>query len=309
MVPVAEDIQLKTKDLITELLTYAEENNGKIDDSVTLVQLKPVKLIYKQEEENAIWSKEEHWQPLGDSLFDFIKNAKWYGLFPDDYHYRQLSLIYTKFSNDSLGKSDRTDAALWSRADLMLTDAFIQIVKDIKLGRLPEDSISMRPDSVLKNKFYLEQFTALKKSGSLSHIISSLEPQEPGYQLLKAGIKKFLAHADFKGYTYVPAPSKDAAKFKEALQQRLFEGGFIETDSVAADSLRLASALKKFQQKEGIEADGKIGAETLRFLNMSDSEKFVHIAITMDRYKMLPKKMPEDYVWVNLARTFIGTMG
>jgi len=35
-------------------------------------------------------------------------------------------------------------------------------------------------------------------------------------------------------------------------------------------------------------------------LNLSDQEKFNRIAITMDRYKMLPDTLPQKYIWVNI---------
>ena len=35
-------------------------------------------------------------------------------------------------------------------------------------------------------------------------------------------------------------------------------------------------------------------------MNLTDLEKFNRIAITLDRYKQLPAKMPKQYVWVNL---------
>jgi murein L,D-transpeptidase YcbB/YkuD len=35
-------------------------------------------------------------------------------------------------------------------------------------------------------------------------------------------------------------------------------------------------------------------------LNLSDQDKFNHIAITMDRYKMLSDSFPEKYIWVNI---------
>ncbi len=57
---------------------------------------------------------------------------------------------------------------------------------------------------------------------------------------------------------------------------------------------------KKISAKKGITVDGKAGKETIRMLNTSDRDKFVRIAITLDRYKMLPEKMPSRYVWVNL---------
>lgn len=295
-----QELTKKATSLIASFVSSAEQNNGKIDSTMTLRQWKPVQLIYKQTGDNTTWSNGEHWKPVGDSLLNFIENARSYGLFPEDYHYDQLFSIRKKFFNDSLAESDRKDAVLWAKADVMLTDAFLQIIKDIKLGRLPQDSIYMRTDSVLNDDACLQQWNILRQTGSLGQLIKVLEPRQEGYKLLKAGIKNFLDSFDHRSYTYVPSPSKDRTKFKQALQKRLYEGGFLETDSIPADSTHLSEALKKFQEQKGIEADGKIGNETLRVLNTSDSERFVHIAITMDRYKTLPEKMPDRFIWVNL---------
>ena len=67
-----------------------------------------------------------------------------------------------------------------------------------------------------------------------------------------------------------------------------------------SDSVKLVKAIKKFQKSKGITVDGKAGEATIRMLNMSDREKFIRIAITMDKYKMLPESMPSRHVWVNL---------
>lgn len=295
-----KELQQKASDLISEMLSFAKNNDGKIFDSIHLRQLSPDQLIYQKFDNASLWSKEDKWQPIGDSLFNFIDNAKLYGLFPEDYHYKELISIRTRFHNDSLGRSDRKNAVLWARADLMLTDAFAQILKDIKLGRLPQDSITMRKDSVLNDEFYFQQYDILRISNSLSQVISTLEPKHEGYRLLKAGIKNFLDSFDNKNYTYVPAPSKDTASFRKTLQKRLYEGGFFTTDSVRADSAQLATAIKKFQKIKGITVDGKAGNETIRALNRTDREKFLSLAITMDRYKMLPPKLPQKFLWVNL---------
>lgn len=295
-----EELQKKTSDHIVSLLNAASGNDGKIDDSVKLSFFKTVELFYKDSHDTPLWSQKEEWQPLGDSLLDFIEYSKLYGLFPEDYHFDQLSVIRSKIYNDSTAESDRKDATLWATADVMLTDAFIHILKDIKIGRLPQDSISMESDSILKNEFYHKEFEAMQHSGSLTKTINALEPKIEGYVLLKQGIKKFLANYDDKNYTYVPSPTKDAVQYRQALQKRLYEGGYLATDTIQYDSVKVSNALKAFQEKEGITVDGKIGNETLRMLNTSDKDRFVHIAITMDRYKKLPAAMPERYVWVNL---------
>jgi len=242
--------------------------------------------------------------PEGDSLFNFIESSQLFGLFPEDYHINQLKTIREKFIADSFAKGDRKDAALWSQADLMLTNAFVQIVKDIKLGRLPQDSITLRKDSVLSDDFYQQQFAMLKESG-ITKIVQSLEPTHWGYHLLKTGIKKFLDSAEYKQFTPVPYPEKDVTKFNKALQKRLYEGGFITYDSVSADSAQLAEAIKKFQKKKGIAVDGRAGEGTVRMLNVNDREKFIRVAISMDKYKMLPETMPSKYIWVNVSANFL----
>lgn len=301
-----QEVQQKTEDLLRNFIDYAIDHNGRVDDSIVLGQPKLVQLLYEKNKFVPAWSLKEKWLPLGDSLFNFISTAKLNGLFPEDYYIKSLQDIRTKFFNDSAAKSDRKDAGMWTRAELMMTDAFISIVRDIKLGRLPQDSVTLRKDSVLTGEFYLQHFNELRHLGSIAKLVRILEPKHKGYQLLKAGIPNFLDSADYRDFTNVPAPAKiETSDFRKALQKRLFEGGYIAFDSVMADSSQLANAVKKFQQNKNITVDGKAGEGTVRMLNLSDREKFIRIAISMDRYKMLPEKMPEKYIWVNLPSYYM----
>ncbi len=298
-----EDMDRKTSEIISQALQYAANNAGKIDDSITLRQPIVAKYIYSLHNDSATWSQKEHWLSLSDSLFDFITQARLYGLFPGDYHLQQLDAIRSRIRSDSV---DRKDAALWSRADVMLTDAFIQIISDLKLGRLPNDSISQRTDSVLSQDFYHQQFEALFKQGSLTQITESLEPSNKDYQALKAGIKQFLDSADFRPHTYLNYPSKDTAAFTRSLLQRLSEEDSIITDStVHADSIGISKYIFKYQKRRGLTVDGKFGKQVLIALNTSDSDRFVSIAISLDRYKLLPPVMPDKYIWVNLPGYYL----
>src|SRR6185436_8784061 len=108
---------------------------------------------------------------------------------------------------------------------ILLTDAFLQLIRDVKLGRLPNDSISLNKDTALSNEFFEQQFAGLQQNSSLAALIRSLEPDQRGYRDLKKGIRKFLDSADFKEYTKVPSP-KDLLNFRKALQKRLYEGGY-----------------------------------------------------------------------------------
>lgn len=295
-----EELDKKAPEIIQQSLEFAAANNGDIGDSVFLFNSQLTQAIYEKKQFTTLWSSKESWTPVADSLVEFLNNCRLYGLFPEDYHLESLKTIRLRFDYDSFSTSYRRDAVLWSKADMMLTDAFIHLVKDIRLGRLPNDSVSSRKDSLLSNDFYIQQLDSLLRGVSLAGMMTALEPRHEGYHLIKAGLQKFLDSADNRTYTIVPSPKIDTLTFKKALQTRLFEGGYISYDSVAADSLQLARAVKKFQKQKNITVDGKAGEGTLRLLNTTDRERFIRIAITLDRYKLLPPQMPGRYIWVNL---------
>ncbi|HEY6063770.1 MAG TPA: peptidoglycan-binding protein, partial [Chitinophagaceae bacterium] len=266
-----EDLQKKTKDMLRSLMELAVNNNGRLEDSTILLsQARVAKSLYEKNDYTPIWCNKEEWLPPGDSLWLFIKQSRLSGLFPEDYHMKELKVIREKFVNDSAAKSDRKDAALWAEADMMLTDAFVRIIKDIKLGRLPQDSVTLRKDSVLSDEFYRQQLATLQQAGTVTQVVQSLEPKQIGYRLLKKGIQKFLDSTDYREFTIVPSPGTNEDQFKKALQKRLYEEQFIGSDSIPADSMQLAQAIKRFQQKKGIAVDGKVGESTLRMLNMND---------------------------------------
>lgn len=300
-----EELMNKTSSHIRESLDYASSNNGNIGDSIFLVNPALVREIYTGQDFKPVFSADATWKSTRDSLGNFITNAKTFGLFPEDYHAAFITEVLNKFRADTAGKSDSRDAALWSKLDLLLTDGFLRLVKDLKLGRLPNDSVSQRKDSVLANTFYTARLREFTTNNNLYAVMTALEPVHPGYRALRAAIPGFLAQAATRTFTPVPSMKENPAGFRTALQKRLFEGGYLSTDTVAADSATLASAIKAFQKDLGIAVDGQAGSGTLRMMNLSDKDRFISIAISLDRYKLLPEQMPERYIWVNLPAYYM----
>ena len=301
-----EDLKQKERQLIEYYLQKAVADSGRTEDS--LVRLYAPELLqsfYASDSHNAFWSAGELWLPEADSLYRYIQDGRLIGLYPNDYHFPELKMIRERLIADSLGKGDRKDAHWWSAADLLLSDALVRMIKDVKLGRLPQDSISLRKDSVLSDSFYLARLKTVKEQG-VSAMIKTLEPAVRGYQFLKAAIPQFLANADFtKTYSRIPYPEKDTRRFNQALQKRLFEEGLMASDSIMADSAHLANAVKSYQKKMGITVDGRAGEGTVRMLNTDDREKFARIAISLDKYKQFPERMPSRYIWVNASANYM----
>lgn len=291
----------KVNENVTDVLQYAIDNNGKINDTIRLNTPVIIDSFYQRNNYKNIWSKDEVWDPLADSLYNFIEGSETYALFPSDYHFKALQNLRLKIAQDSLA---RKDANNWTMAELMLSDAFMQISKHLKQGRLLPDSISLTADTTMLNNFFIKNLNTVIQNRSLTSFFTSLEPQLKGYVELKSGIKKFVDSMDRKVYTYILYPTKDSIELIKKLQKRLQESGYLHAVSKQFDSTEIANAIKAFQKHKKIKTDGKITATLIKVLNTSDAERFKKIAINIDRYKQLPS-LPKKFIWVNLPAYYL----
>ena len=296
----------QTSQSIRETLEYALQHTGKIDDTIRLQFDSFVNYFYNKNEYNNVWSHKEKWEPLADSLYRFIQNAALSGLFPNDYHFKNLQSLKSKLDRDSL---KRMDANLWTKADLMLTDGFMHIVRDLKNGRFKADSISFNKKD-LTDSFYTATLANLLSVKQFTPLVNDIQPKNIAYWDLKNSIEKFLESMDKRNYTYVAYPfknndEKDSLTFIKTFQKRLNESHCINFTDKLPDSLQLKTAVKKFQHLKGIKQDGIINSSLVKFLNLTDAERFKRIAITLDRYKQLPDTMPQKYIWVNLPSYYL----
>ncbi|MFT3681437.1 MAG: L,D-transpeptidase family protein [Ferruginibacter sp.] len=297
----------KTGESIQELLSYAISNAGKIDDSIRLKLSAITNKFYTSNEYKNIWSHEENYQPLTDSLINFIKQSELYGLFPTDYNLNSLQRMKKRIDFDSI---QRKNAVSWAKLDLLLTDACLKLYKDLKFGRLFNDSVALHPDSGNIAKYVLKHLDDLVKQKDFNGSINNTEPAIKGYGELKSGIKNFLDSMDRRTYTYVTYPfkkndAKDSTAFIKALQKRLSESNCIDFTNKLPDSAQLDAAVRKYQQLKSIKPDGKISTSLVKMMNTTDVERFKRIAITLDRYKKFTDTLPEKFIWVNLPGYYL----
>jgi len=162
----------------------------------------------------------------------------------------------------------------------------------------------------LVDKFFIASLNKLLEKKDFSGLLVSLQPKHKKYWQLKKGIKRFIDSMDRRVFTHVTYPykkgdPKDSLYFIKALQKRLAESNYINSGKKLPDSTELSIAIKKYQVQKRLKADGKFGKELISSLNSNDAERFKRIAITLDRYKQLPDKMPEKYIWVNLPGYYL----
>lgn len=85
------------------------------------------------------------------------------------------------------------------------------------------------------------------------------------------------------------------------LRERLMlVGDLVYDDNSNIYDDQLMEAVKTFQKRHGLKADGAIGAKTRAQLNVSPEERIKQIKINMQRWSYLTKKLGHRYVMVNV---------
>lgn len=269
----------------------------------TLYMEEAMTFFYEQRSFSPVWVDSGYWTEPALSFMGYLDTASYDGLFPNDYHYTQLQSLRAATAKDSL---IRADGNVWTKAELMLTDAFMHCIMDLKQGRLQPDSLSWRHDTARHRRFFQATLNQALESRNWNQIFRSLQPVWPLYDSIRQGIPAFIKNMDTGRYTYIKFPfnrgdSLDSIAFVKTLRTRLSEAGITGmAGNKMPDSLQLAHAIRDFQKKAGIEADGKFGPLLVRTLNTTDRVKRAYLAITLDKLKQLPDSVPERFIWVNL---------
>lgn len=248
---------------------------------------------------------------LGDSLLAILKDARFYGLIPKDYHVEKIDSLQKKF----FCVPDSTyDAYALAKADLLLCDAYYTFGAHLNKGRFYPDSLQLEwnPNKLDTNWTRILQWGL--KTQNLRKALDSLEPRHEGYLLLKQELRKYIIANEGIDWDSVSFYNiTDTAKFYEDLKQRLIITG--DYDSTAKystrrirvpltprikDSLLLAEAIKSFQRKVNLDPDGKLGKYTKQALAQSKELTIRQMEMALERWRWEPKQYPKKYFWVNI---------
>ena len=239
------------------------------------------------------------WQSKKDRkiILEQLRNSNAEGLNPADYKITKLQQYEIKAS--SLSDADK------AKYDVLLTYCLQKYIRHLTHGRLSPKVLYSDWD-LIENKIDVNTALAsLLISDSLAVDLNRLKPQHEVYLKLKKALKiiNSYSNGDFKqikiSNKIVP---KDTNSSLIAIKKRLiYWKDLRKTDSVSAvyDAVTV-QAVKKFQSRHGLSADGVIGKGTVESLNFSKSQRKEQIIANLERWKWFPKDLGEEYLIVNI---------
>jgi murein L,D-transpeptidase YcbB/YkuD len=217
------------------------------------------------------------------------------GLDPADYHARALAAATAP-----------TTAQAAATRELLLTDGFLRYAHDLRLGRVAPNAVD---DDVALPARQFDPVAALQAAlanGRLAKLIAELPPADPGYAPLKTALARYRDLVAHGGWPQIPpGPELKLGSTDPRLgilRQRLAaEDRALAADVEQARPGDLAAALRRYQLRNGLEPDGRIGKRTLAMLNASAPERVAQIAANLERLRWLPRAHEARRIVVNVA--------
>jgi murein L,D-transpeptidase YcbB/YkuD len=206
------------------------------------------------------------------------------------------AILMTAIENASADGLDPGDYRPLSGSDADLSRAALAYFSDLRRGRRMLRNI----DSDVELPFALDNDAALAsalKDHRLAAFLAEAPPYAPQYDKLKAALAYYRAICDRGGWSQLTPDLSLQSPNVNLLRNRLTIEDTVLASEPDAD---LAEALKRFQARHGLPADGRLGPRTLAELNVTADARIEQIMANMERWRWLPHAIEPDYIAVNV---------
>jgi L,D-transpeptidase YcbB len=237
-----------------------------------------------------VWTRNGRPTAQAQAVMTILEDAASKGLDPADYaHSRSL----------------QGDAAI-AAFDVELTTALMRYVSHVRTGRVHPEEVEFALD-VDAHKVYLPAFAAqVAVASDVPALLATAEPQHEDYRRLLAALAKYRRiESESKNDAPLPvlpklAPGSDyealpqlatilrrAGDLTAEVQGTRYEGAIVD-------------AVKKFQARHGLDADGVIGRTTFTQLNVPAAKRVEQLEWALERWRWMPSKFDGPAILVNL---------
>jgi len=241
-----------------------------------------------------------------DELIEHLQQADREGLDPSLYSASTLAARRSEAGKGFLLKKgfDEVEAV---GLDGWLTYLYMQYASDLATG--VSDLSHADPNWQVRGQKFdpLTSLTDALDHDTVGRSLDDLLPHDPQYDALRKALLRYREIASKGGWPALPSKLKLKPGQRNAavpaLARRLaltedFIGRVRESDiAYGAD---LQDAVKRFQQRHGLEPDGVVGPAVVTQLNVPAEARVQQIELNLERWRWLPRDFGDRYIIVNI---------
>jgi L,D-transpeptidase YcbB len=233
------------------------------------------------------------------AMIDLFRDAWRKGLEPEDYDASRWD-----------GRIRALQGPTTAQFDVAMSACTMRYVSDLHIGRINPQHFKFGLD-VEHKKYDLAQFVRerLLPATDPGAVLDSVEPPFPGYRRTEAALARYIELARTDHFEKLPPVTKaiDAGQPYAGvprLAQFLHLVGDLPKDVEPADpqvyDAALASGVKSFQRRHGLDDDGRLGSSTLKELNVPLSDRVRQLQLTLERWRWIPSEFSAPPIVVNI---------
>ncbi|HHS89067.1 MAG TPA: murein L,D-transpeptidase [Rhodobacteraceae bacterium] len=251
---------------------------------------------YRSRDYQPLWTGEgEVFRARRAALFEALANVSLHGL--PKARYDTAALMAQM-------QEARTTRDL-GMVEVALSRMFVRYARDVQKGMLIPKKID---DGLVREVVYADNATYLggmEKAKDPNAYMHTLPPASREYRALmkeKLRLEGVVRNGGWgekvPGAKFKPGATGNAVV---ALRNRLITLGFLRATASRSYDSRLQAAVREFQRKHGLEADGVAGQSTIDEINRPATDRLKSVIVAMERERWLPAKRGKRHVLVNLA--------
>ncbi|MBE7733100.1 L,D-transpeptidase family protein [Devosia faecipullorum] len=249
--------------------------------------------LYGERYFEPIWLTEDGsgkvgFSPAADKIIALFRDAASEGLRPEDYLTPAIDL-------QTMPDNGMAMAGL----ETAFSAAVMRYANHIHNGRIRPQSITENFDIKAKPINEAALLERLAASNDPAAILGELEPRHPEFLALRASLATFETSKAER-----PTPIADGPVLRPGNSDARLPAIRARLDLRASASTSYdattVSAVKAFQQSEGLEVDGIIGAATIAAFNGGVATRREDIIANMERWRWMPSDLGNFNVFVNI---------
>jgi murein L,D-transpeptidase YcbB/YkuD len=280
--------------------------------------------FYDDRDDELAWTRDGKPTAQATRLMQMFGDAATKGLEPEDYDASRWAARVTKLA-EIAKKKDTSDAAQDDVAafDLAMTICAVRYLEDLHVGRINPQALNFDIDTPAKRAAFDVQTLLnddLVDAKDVPSVVASVEPQNTFYKATEAALPGYLTLERMQSASQQqPLPSLTAGMKPIAVGgvysalQPLLVRLQMENDAprtMAASTIytpELSAAVKHYQDRHGLQDDGKLGQATIDSLNVPISVRVQQMDDALERWRWLPDNYQQPRAFANLPEFLLRT--